>query len=174
MRLAAPPLAWGRRGDGACRAADLPQGAHHAINDAPRHPPARSTSVMRENRALADAKFNKLRCSTQPRAPAAPGCALLHLAPFWPLAPIAAPLPRLRPSQPEPQPEPLLGRTSEHRPSPLTPHASPTAPRPSPLAPRPLPRRCASAARSREKAKELEQDLASLGLFNERWGSTPR
>ena len=25
-----------------------------------------------------------------------------------------------------------------------------------------------------EKAQELEQDLANLELFNERWGSTPR
>ena len=180
LRLAAPPLAWGRRGDGACRAADLHHGAHRAINDAPRHPLARSNSVMRENRALADAKFNKLRCSTQPRAPAAPqlhpAAPCCTLAPFWPLAPIAAPLPRLRPSL---RPSLFSAASSEHRPSPLTPHASPTAPRPSPLAPRPSPLapltwRCASAARSQEKAKELEQDLANLELFNERWGSTPR
>ena len=181
LRLAAPPLAWGRQGDGACRAADLHHGAHRAINDAPRHPLARSNSVMRENRALADAKFNKLRCSTQPRAPAAPQprlaapcCALLH-----PSSILAARPDRSATTKPapEPQPEPLLSRIV--RASPLAPHASRLAHRPSPLAPRPSPLapltwRCASAARSQEKAKELEQDLANLELFNERWGSTPR
>ena len=136
---------------------------------------------MRENRALADAKFNKLRCSTQPRAPAAPQprlaapcCALLH-----PSSILAARPDRSATTKPapEPQPEPLLSRIV--RASPLAPHASRLAHRPSPLAPRPSPLapltwRCASAARSQEKAKELEQDLANLELFNERWGSTPR
>ena len=123
-------------------------------------------------------------------APAAPCCALLHPSSILAAAPIAAPLPRLRPSlSPSLRPRLRLSlspslfsaASSEHRPSPLTPHASPPAPRPSPLAPRPSPLApspsdlaCASAARSQEKAKELEQDLANLELFNERWGSTPR
>ena len=135
----------GGRGDGACRSADLHHGAHHAINDAPRHPLARSNSVMRENRALADAKFNKLRCSTQPRpsrAPAAPCCALLHPSSILAARPdrsattTPAPEPEPQPEpQPESQPEPLLSRIV--RASPLAPHASRLAPRPSPHAPRP-------------------------------------
>ena len=145
---------------------------------------------MRENRALADAKFNKLRCSTQPRAPAAPQprlaapcCTKLHPSSILAARPdrsATRALPSLRPSlRPSLSPSLFSAASSEHRPSPLTPHASPTAPRPSPLAPRPSPLapltwRCASAARSQEKAKELEQDLANLELFNERWGSTPR
>ena len=149
LRLAAPPLAWGRRGDGACRAADLHHGAHHAINDAPRHSLARSNSVMRENRALADAKFNKLRCSTQPRPPAAPqprpSRTLLRPAAPW-LHSGRSPrsqrhyhaCARARASARASARVSARASSQPHRPS-IAPRPSRLTPRPSPLAPRPSP-----------------------------------